>query len=62
MKIGIIGLGLIGGSLARAFHARTGHRVYGTDQTESVVLAARMVGALRALAEKKNIALKLRRK
>lgn len=31
MKIGIIGLGLIGGSLGRAFVKRTSHTVYAWD-------------------------------
>ncbi|MDD3921316.1 MAG: prephenate dehydrogenase [Eubacteriales bacterium] len=46
MKIGIIGLGLIGGSMARAFHNRTGHTVYGVDMVKSVTLGAKMIGAI----------------
>ena len=30
MNIGIVGLGLIGGSLAKAFKTRTGHSVFGS--------------------------------
>jgi len=45
MIIGIVGLGLIGGSLARAFTTKTEHIVYGTDQLRSVALAARMIDA-----------------
>lgn len=31
MKIGIVGLGLMGGSLGRALVKRTGHTVYASD-------------------------------
>ncbi|MBQ2700444.1 MAG: prephenate dehydrogenase/arogenate dehydrogenase family protein [Clostridia bacterium] len=40
MKIAIIGLGLIGGSLAKAIKAYTGHEVWGADLDESVLAAA----------------------
>ena len=45
MKVGIIGLGLIGGSMARAYH-KAGHEVYGFD-TDSVTLGwAKLSGIL----------------
>ena len=31
MNIGIVGLGLIGGSMAKSIKKRTGHSVYGID-------------------------------
>ena len=31
MNVGIVGLGLIGGSMAKSIKSRTGHTVYGTD-------------------------------
>lgn len=46
MKIGIVGLGLIGGSLARAL-TDGGHEVYGLDRNRSSLLAAKMVGAIK---------------
>ena len=46
MKIGIVGLGLIGGSLARALKFRTEHAVYGCDIAEGEVAAALLYGAI----------------
>lgn len=46
MKIGIVGLGLIGGSLAKAIKLQASHRVYGCDLSEAVQLRARMVEAI----------------
>ena len=41
MKVGILGLGLIGGSLARAY-AKNGHTVYATDKNESILEFAKL--------------------
>jgi len=46
MIFGIVGLGLIGGSLAKSIKFHTGHRVYGIDLNETTMLQARMVGAI----------------
>ncbi len=46
MTVGILGLGLIGGSLARALSARTAHRVVGLDTDEAVLAQARADGAI----------------
>jgi len=46
MTVGIVGLGLIGGSLARAFAARTGHQVWGFDQDPGTLAAAQAAGVL----------------
>ena len=46
MIFGIVGLGLIGGSLARSIKFHSAHTVYGADTQESVLLQARMVGAM----------------
>lgn len=46
MKIGIAGLGLIGGSLARALSESKKHEVYGLDLNRSSLLASKMVGAI----------------
>ena len=44
--IGVIGLGLIGGSMAKALHQNTDHQVYGYDIDETVMLKAKMVNAM----------------
>ncbi|MCL1920903.1 MAG: prephenate dehydrogenase [Kiritimatiellaeota bacterium] len=46
MTVGIIGLGLIGGSLAKAFRARTPHAVMGLDRDAAAVAAAQVQGLL----------------
>ena len=46
MKIGIVGLGLIGGSLARTIKLRTAHEVYGADISETALQQARLLGAI----------------
>ena len=46
MNIGIIGLGLIGGSMAKAVKTHTEHTVYGCDKIESIQLRAKMVEAI----------------
>ena len=47
MNIGIIGLGLIGGSAAKAISAYTGHRVYAMDRDEKVMDEALACGAIK---------------
>lgn len=46
MKIGIVGLGLIGGSVAKAIKQNTEHEVFGTDLEESVILKAQLLEAI----------------
>lgn len=46
MNIGVVGLGLIGGSMAKAFKSRTAHTVYGVDLSEETMLLARLSGAV----------------
>lgn len=46
MKIGIVGLGLIGGSIAKAIKQNTEHEVYGTDLQESVIFKAQLLEAI----------------
>ncbi len=48
MTIAIIGLGLIGGSMAKSIKARTAHTVYGFDLDQETMLLARMCGAMDA--------------
>ena len=45
MNVGILGLGLIGGSLARAY-SKAGHMVYATEQDESTLSFAQLAGAV----------------
>ena len=46
MKIGIIGLGLMGGSLAKAISFGTEHMVWGTNRSPETVQKALFVGAI----------------
>ncbi len=46
MNIGIIGLGLIGGSMAKAIKENTDHTVFGLDVQDSIVKKAILVGAI----------------
>ena len=41
MNVGILGLGLIGGSLARAY-AKSGHRVYAAEKDENILEFAQL--------------------
>ena len=51
MNIAIIGLGLIGGSLAKAFSEYTEHRVIGFDRDPSVIQRALSVQAIDEMGE-----------
>lgn len=55
MKIAVVGLGLIGGSLARAFMNIEGAEVYGLDSDEVTIARANLEGAMHALLTKENI-------
>lgn len=46
MKIGMIGLGLIGGSIAKAIKQNTDYEVYGTDLQEPVIFKAILLEAI----------------
>lgn len=54
MKVGILGLGLIGGSLARAY-AKAGHEVYACDQDESILMFAQLAGVVSDVLDEKTI-------
>ena len=47
MTVGILGLGLIGGSLARAY-TLAGHPVYAAEKDESILAFAQLAGAVDA--------------
>lgn len=55
MNVGIVGLGLIGGSMAKSIKARTGHTVYGTDLSAETMTMARMCGAIDAPLMEENL-------
>lgn len=55
MKVGILGLGLIGGSMARAY-ALAGHTVYAAEQNESMLGFAMLSGAVHGVLERTTIA------
>lgn len=51
MKIGVIGLGLIGGSMAKAIKQKTEHTVFGWDQSEMVRYSAKLAEAVHDILE-----------
>ena len=55
MVIGVSGLGLIGGSLARALSESGKHEVFGFDINRSSLLAAKLVGAVKDELNEKTI-------
>lgn len=55
MNVGIVGLGLIGGSMAKSIKSRTGHTVYGTDLSAETMTMARMCGAIDAPLTEENL-------
>lgn len=54
MNVGILGLGLIGGSLARAY-AKAGHTVYACEKDASMLEFAQLAGAVHAPLAAQNI-------
>ena len=54
MIVGILGLGLIGGSMARAY-AMEGHTVYATQRTETMLQFAMMTGAVHGKLDETTI-------
>ena len=46
MTVGIVGLGLIGGSMAKSIKSRTEHTVFGSELSEETMTLARMCGAI----------------
>ena len=55
MNVGIVGLGLIGGSMAKSTKARTGHTVWGADLDKETMTMARMCGAIDAPLTDENL-------
>ena len=50
MKVGILGLGLIGGSLARAY-SKAGHTVYACEKDENMLAFAQLAGAVQCILD-----------
>ena len=55
MIVGIVGLGLIGGSMAKSIKNRTAHAVYGADLNAETMTMARMCGAMDAPLTAENL-------
>ena len=55
MNVGILGLGLIGGSFARAY-AKAGHTVYACEQDENILLFAQLAGIVKDVLNDSTIA------
>ncbi len=54
MNVGILGLGLIGGSLARAY-SLAGHSVFAAEQNESMLSFAMLAGAVHSKLDEQTI-------
>ena len=55
MKIGIIGLGLIGGSMAKSIKDKTDHTVFGYDKNDETMFLAKMTKGIDAPLTKENL-------
>ena len=55
MNIGIVGLGLIGGSMAKSIKTRTLHTVWATDTDSETMTLARLSGAIDAPLTDENL-------
>ncbi len=55
MIVGIVGLGLIGGSMAKSVKTRTSHMVYGVARTTETMKMARLAGAIDAVLTDENL-------
>ena len=56
MNIVIVGLGIIGGSLAKAFTKYTDHRVIGINRSEATAKRAFADGAIHEIVRQKRLA------
>ena len=54
MNVGILGLGLIGGSVARAY-TKAGHTVFAMDKDDSILAFAELAGAVHGKLNEKTI-------
>ena len=51
MKVGVVGLGLIGGSMAKAVKKKTEHTVLGWDVSETIRYSALLMEAVHGFME-----------
>ncbi|HWP51973.1 MAG TPA: prephenate dehydrogenase/arogenate dehydrogenase family protein [Clostridia bacterium] len=56
MNIAVIGMGLVGGSFARAIKYKTEHTVFGADANMQALCKARLVGAIDDILDDKKLA------
>ena len=56
MNVGVVGLGLIGGSMARNIKRATQHTVLGMDASETAMLKAELLGAIDERLTDENLA------
>ena len=54
MNVGIVGLGLIGGSLAKAY-SEDGHKIYAYDKDEAILGFAQLSGAVAGVLNKQSL-------
>lgn len=57
MNVGIVGLGLIGGSMAKSIKVRTAHTVWGIDLDAETMTLARLSGAIDGALTPENLPL-----
>ncbi len=57
MNVGIVGLGLIGGSMAKSIKIRTAHTVWGADLDAETMTLARLSGAIDGALTDENLPL-----
>lgn len=55
MNVGIVGLGLIGGSMAKSIQTRTAHTVWGIDLDPETMTLARLSGAISGALTSENL-------
>ncbi len=55
MNVGILGLGLIGGSMARAY-AKAGHTVFAAEKDETILSFAQLAGAVHGQLDRDTVA------
>lgn len=55
MNVGIVGLGLIGGSMAKSIKSRTAHTVWGADLDAETMTLARIGGAIDAPLDERTL-------
>lgn len=57
MNVGIVGLGLIGGSMAKSIKTRTAHTVWGIDLDPETMIFSRLAGAIDGTLTEGNLSL-----